>query len=79
MITNFKTEVMNMRNEHAKRLADLVDLLLDPTLPGLPVVLCTVLDAHLFQLGFDPRQAQLSRSQFITSLLVDLAVALGVL
>jgi hypothetical protein len=123
MIANLRTEVANMRSEHAKRLADLeadrtsdakrladleadrtsdakrladleadrtsdakrlehleaeVDLLLDSTLPGLPVVLRTVLDAHLFQLGFDARQAQPSRSRFITSHLVALAAALGV-
>jgi hypothetical protein len=78
MIANLRAEFGNIRNEHAKRLKHLeakVDLLLDST---LSVVLHTVLDAHLFQLGFDPRQAQPSCSQFITSHLAALAAALGV-
>jgi hypothetical protein len=77
MIADLRAEL----KEHAKRLTNLeaeVELLSDSTLQGLPVVLRAVLDAHLFQLGYDPHQAQPSRSQFITSHLVDLAAALGV-
>lgn len=77
MIADLRAEL----KEHAKRLTNLeaeVELLSDSTLQGLPVVLRAVLDAHLFQLGYDPRRAQPSRSQFITLHLVDLAAALGV-
>jgi hypothetical protein len=84
MIADLRADVKNIRaelKEHAKRLTNLeaeVELLSDSTLQGLPVVLRAVLDAHLFQLGYDPHRAQPSRSQFITSHLVDLAAALGV-
>ena len=84
MVTDLRAELKDIRaelKEHAKRLTNLeaeVELLSDSTLQGLPVILRAILDTHLFQLGYDPRRAQPSRSQFITLHLVDLAAALGV-
>jgi hypothetical protein len=54
-----------------------IDELRDATLPLLPVSLCCVLDAHLFQLGFNPDDLSSSRNTFISNN-VRLASALGI-
>jgi hypothetical protein len=63
-----KLEIMDLRVK--------VDLLMDSMLPGLPVFLQILLDAHLMHLGFIPYCH--SRSQFITENVASLAEATSV-
>lgn len=53
-----------------------INLMADSTLPGLPVVLCILLDTHHMQLGFNPYHQ--SQSQFILRDTAQLAAITGV-
>jgi len=53
-----------------------VDLLMDATIPGLSIILRTLRDAHLMELGFIPHRH--SRSQFVVTNATRLAAAMGV-